>query len=310
MKILISDDDPVTRRLLETTLAEWGHQIVVTHDGNQALQALQEEDPPTLAILDWIMPEMDGIEVCRRVRQWGDVPYIYIIMLTVKDSQQDMIEGLEAGADDYITKPVDIQELRVRLRAGQRVLDLQDAFLTTQKILQNRATQDALTELWNRFKILQILENELNRSSREGVPVAILMADLDNFKQVNDTFGHVAGDAVLREVAQRMHSCLRSYDSIGRYGGEEFLIVLPGCDAWRCLKVAERLRSCVCEQSISTDKASVSLTVSLGGATSDAFLGVDAATLIRMADAALYRAKAKGKNCFEMVTDSYEITGS
>jgi diguanylate cyclase (GGDEF)-like protein len=310
MKILISDDDPVTRRLLETILTEWGHEVVATEDGKEALQVLRSEDPPTLAILDWIMPELDGIEVCRQVREWGDVPYIYIIMLTVKDSQEDMIEGLEAGADDYITKPVDTQELRVRLRAGQRILDLQDAFLTTQKILQNRATQDALTELWNRFKILQILEHELNRSGREGVPVAILLADLDNFKEVNDTFGHVAGDAVLREVAHRLQSSLRSYDSIGRYGGEEFLIILPGCDAWRCLKVAERLRSRICEQSVSTPELTVSLTVSLGGATSDAFMGVDATTLIRMADAALHRAKAKGKNCFELVTDSYEITGN
>ncbi len=290
MRVLIADDEPVSRSLLESTLARWGYDVVVASDGRQALEVLQKENAPRLAILDWVMPGMDGPQVCREVRSWQQ-PYIYLLLLTVKFQKQDVVRGLEAGADDFLTKPFDAQELSARLRAGKRVLELQET-------LRIQATHDPLTGLWNRAATFDLLRRELNRSRRQGSPVGIVMADLDHFKLINDTYGHMAGDAVLREVAEKIVSCVRSYDIVGRFGGEEFLIIFPACSALNAVGQAERLRERISAAPLGGPEYSIPVTLSLGVAGSDEFRQ-DMELLVRGADAALYRAKEGGRNRVE-----------
>jgi diguanylate cyclase (GGDEF)-like protein len=302
VKVLIADDDTVSRRLLEATLTRWGYEVVVTHDGIEAWEVLRRADAPLLAILDWMMPGMDGVEVCRKVREREQEPYIYLLLLTTKGRKENLIEGLDAGADDYLTKPFDPHELQVRLRAGKRIITLQAELIEARESLRIQATHDPLTGVWNRRAILEILGKELARSERERTPVAVAIADLDHFKRINDTYGHEAGDTVLCEAVGRMRVLLRPYDAIGRYGGEEFLIVLPGCTAQDALRLAERLRLGLSQEEITMPGGGVIVTSSMGIAASDTTAAPDATWLIRAADAALYRAKACGRNRIELAT--------
>ncbi len=182
LKILIADDSIVSRHLLEATLRKWGYDVVVACDGGEALEALQRDDTPQLAILDWMMPGLTGPEVCRKIRQRAHEPYTYILLLTSKSQKEDLIEGMEAGADDYITKPFDQHELQVRLRAGTRLVDMQAELLAAREALREQATRDSLTHLWNRNSILEILDRELSRSLRESGPIGVVIVDLDHFK--------------------------------------------------------------------------------------------------------------------------------
>jgi two-component system, cell cycle response regulator len=293
MKVLIADDDPVSRRLLEVSLTQAGYPIAVASNGSEALGALEQKDGPRLAVLDWMMPELDGVEVCRILRKAAREPYVYIILLTARGHQTEIVQGLEAGADDYITKPFDLQELKARLRAGKRILELQAQLVHAREELRVQANHDSLTGLLNRMAIMAVLEKECARSRREKKPVAVMMADLDHFKKVNDTYGHQAGDAVLRETARKMLQSVRVYDSIGRYGGEEFMVVAPGSDIAAVLDQAERLRRCVAEQSVSVDDVTIPTTMSVGVASGDAPQPED---LLRAADEALYLAKKGGRN--------------
>jgi diguanylate cyclase (GGDEF)-like protein len=299
MKILIAEDDRLSRRILETVLAEAGYEVVMAYDGREALRMLQAPGAPQVAILDWMMPVMDGIQVCQEVRRWAQQPYIYMLILTSRDRKQDVIEGLDAGADDYLVKPFDAHELRARLRAGCRIIELQNQLVAAREALREQATHDLLTGLWNRAAIFDFLKRELNRAERDGGPVSVVLADLDHFKQVNDTYGHLAGDVVLREAARRMTESLRSHDLIGRYGGEEFLLVLPGCDAARAAGLAERLRRCVGDQAVSMAEGAITATVSLGVAATHTPAAAEAEKLLRAADDALYRAKRAGRNRVE-----------
>lgn len=310
MKILIAEDDNVSRRLLEVTLSKWGYEVTACVDGVAAWEALQAPEAPQLAILDWMMPKMDGVEVCRNVRdpqQRAPEPYIYLILLTAKSQKGDIIEGLEAGADDYLIKPFDIQELRMRLRAGQRIIELLGELTFAREALKERAHHDSLTRLYNRATVLEMLERELARVSRQREDgqeacVSVILADLDHFKNINDTYGHLAGDAVLRETARRMREALRPYDSIGRYGGEEFLLVLSGCTADGSVAFAERLRLAVSERTIILPEGHVAVTLSAGVTTSEGHHTAEA--LVRAADAALYRAKRCGRNRVEIAVSS------
>jgi two-component system, cell cycle response regulator len=304
VKVLIAEDDMVSRRLLEASLTRWGYEVAVTHDGVEAWQVLQGTDPPPLAILDWMMPGMDGVEVCRKVRQRGQEPYIYLLLLTTKGRKENLIEGLDAGADDYVTKPFDPHELQVRLRTGKRIVTLQAELIEARETLRIQATHDPLTELWNRRAILEILTNELARSRREGLSVAVVIADLDHFKRINDTYGHMVGDTALCEAVSRTRALLRPYDAMGRYGGEEFLIVLPGCTSQDAFKLADRLRIGIGQDPVKIPGGSTNLTSSMGVAASDAIATPDAMALIRVADSALYRAKAGGRDRVELATDS------
>jgi two-component system cell cycle response regulator len=303
MKILVAADDPICRCLLRTMLVKWEYEVLQARDGTEAWQALQSEDPPQLAILDWMMPGIDGIQVCRQIRQQEGGAYTYVILLTAKGQKEDLIHGLEAGADDYLTKPFDAQELKVRLHTGRRILDLQGKLLNAHEALHYRSTHDSLTGLWNRSAILDTLGTEWERSRREGTHLSIAMVDLDHFKRVNDTHGHLAGDAVLSRVAQTMQGMMRPYDAVGRYGGEEFLIVLPGCDDLNALRVADRLCSRIAGEAISLSEGSVYITASAGVAATGVEIATDVGNLIRLADAALYRAKDSGRNRVQLATE-------
>jgi two-component system, cell cycle response regulator len=301
MRILIAEDDPSFRRLLEETLAMWGYDVVVAEDGNAAWQILQSGNPPRIVMLDWMMPGMDGVEVCRKVREDMDEPYTYIILLTSQQSDEYLVTGMEAGADDYITKPFKHNELRLRLRAGRRIMELQNELISARDTFQAKAIRDSLTGLLNHEEIFRILGEELSRADRDMKSVGVVMADVDYFKKINDTYGHLAGDTVLRLIAERMRSTLRSFDSIGRYGGEEFLVVLPGCDRECAEYLAERLRSCISGESVDTPEAMIPVTISLGVAASSKGCKRDAESLVKAADNALYRAKENGRNRVETV---------
>jgi two-component system, cell cycle response regulator len=297
VKILIADDDAVSRVALRAALVSLGHQVVMVDDGIKAVEVLSAPDAPSLAILDWAMPGLDGLAVCRAIRlQSGR--YIYAILLTAYDAAADMIEALDAGADDFLTKPFKFGELRARLRAGERVIELQEHLLRSQEVLRYEASHDRLTGLWNRGWLLDELGRELRRNLRERAPLALVMADVDHFKRINDTHGHTVGDAVLRQIGQRIQSTLRVSDSVGRYGGEEFLLLLPRADINGGRDVAERVRSIVAGEPIVALSVTLNVTMSLGVACGEP--GAADETLIQSADQALYRAKANGRNRVEL----------
>ena len=304
MRILIAEDDPVSRRLLEVTLGKSDYEVVSCSDGAAAWEALQQTGAPSvsLAILDWMMPGMDGLEVCRKVRKQAAEPYIYLLLLTAKSQKVDVIAGLEAGADDYLTKPFHANELRMRLRAARRILELHEELIRVREELRERATHDSLTRLWNREAICGILQRELDRVKRADVPLGIIMADIDYFKRINDTYGHLAGDAVLREAAHCMSMVVRPYDGIGRYGGEEFLLVLPDCDEAGAVALAERVRESIEADAMVLAEGMVPITFSLGVATSK--VAQEPEALIGAADTALYRAKNNGRNRVELATEA------
>ena len=293
MKILIADDEPVSRRMLQGLLVKWGYDVISAEDGNAAWEKLKAPDGPRMALLDWMMPGLNGVDICREMRRYRPEPYTYLLLLTANDAKESVVEGLESGADDYLTKPFHPQELKARIRVGLRLLELEDSLVQAREAMRFKATHDMLTGVWNRGAILETLDREITRSRREGSSLGVLIADLDHFKYVNDTYGHLAGDAVLREVTKRMQSEVRSYDAVGRFGGEEFLILLPGC---KTSETAERLRRAIVGQPIETEAGSLTITLSLGGVAAEDWPDCTANQILHMADAALYRAKEQGRN--------------
>ncbi|MGE5648252.1 MAG: GGDEF domain-containing protein [Acidobacteriota bacterium] len=309
MQVLIADDDVISRRMLANKLTSWGYQVLAADDGAAAWAILERQDAPRLAILDWMMPGLTGPALCRQLRELRREHYTYVLLLTARTDKEDVVAGLESGADDYLTKPFDEQELQVRLRAGRRILELEAELVAAREALREQATRDQLTSVWNRSAILEMLHHEASRAAREGTALAVIMADLDHFKLVNDRHGHPAGDAALREAARRMQACLRSYDRLGRYGGEEFLVVLPGFSKQRALQLAVRLRSAVAEAPVRAGSLLVTITVSLGVTATEAGQAASPETLIRLADSALYRAKETGRDRVEWAALEGPATG-
>jgi diguanylate cyclase (GGDEF)-like protein len=299
-KILIAEDDPISRRLLEVFLRRWGYDVSVASSGTEALELLELIDAPRLAVLDWMMPGLEGIQVCRKIREHKDRPYVYILLLSARAQKEDLLLGLESGADDYLTKPFDAPELRARLHVGQRILQLQDGLMVAGEELLFRATHDSLTGISNRGVILDTLRREHSRQVREGGSFGVVLLDVDHFKSVNDTYGHLCGDSVLQEVVRRVTSTVRAYDTVGRYGGEEFLVVAPSSNVEGILRLSERIRLAIEAKPIMTDAGEISVTVSLGLAVSGDILPLDPKIMLATADEALYRAKAEGRNRSEM----------
>lgn len=295
MKVLIADDDPVSLLFLQDALEESGYEVLAATDGENAYDILSGDDAPMLAIIDWMMPEMDGVSVCRKLRETVKDRYIYLIILTSRRETEFVVEAINAGADDFISKPYSVEELQARLRTGRRISQLEQD-------LRLKATHDSLTGLYNRGTIMDILRNAMARHKRNSYPVSIIFADLDHFKQTNDRYGHQTGDDVLREVAARVKRVLRPYDSFGRYGGEELLIVLPECGDSGALAVAERVRAEIADHPVKSNGSEIKASLSLGVATADRMKPLQFEELISRADRALYQAKDKGRNCVMFAT--------
>lgn len=311
MKILIADDDTTSRCLVQKTLERDGYEVLTFENGRSAAECLSSADGPRLALLDWVMPELDGLSVCRQIRSRSNLPYIYMILLTSKESREDMVSGFEAGADDYLTKPCDPGELKARLRAGQRVLRLQD------KLIQD-ARQDPLTRLPNRAFFLDQLAACVNRAKRRPDYIfAVLFVDIDGFKIINDSLGHLAGDQLIVQIAERLVSSVRredvvscsadvkgpikesGEDTLARMGGDEFTILLVDIrDASDGIRVAERIQQKLAPPFLIVGQE-VSITASVGIALSAAGYST-VEDILRDADTAMYRAKALGKSRYEI----------
>lgn len=305
MRILAADDSAMARHLLENLLPQWGHEVVCVSDGKSAWELLQGDNAPRMAVLDWMMPGMSGPEVCREVRKQVGRPYSYLLLVSSREDKHYVVSGLDAGADDYLTKPFYPEELNARLRVGLRILELEDKLVAAREVLQHSATHDELTGLLNRASIVDTLRRELARSHREGVSCGVLLADLDHFKSVNDSLGHSAGDCVLLEAASRLLKGIRSYDSVGRYGGEEFLIVLPGCALANLRTRAEQLLEAFRGSSFVTPEGTLRVTMSMGAVSSFGAPVPTPDALVRSADRALYAAKGNGRDRVE--TDNAEV---
>lgn len=296
-RVLVADDNIVSRRPLEVALRKWGYEVVPAASGTEAWRILQEETAPRIAILDWMMPGMSGPEVCMMVRKLKREYYTYIIMLTSRSEREDFISGMQSGADDYLVKPPDFNELTLRLGPARRIVEIETELLRVKEELKVRATRDALTSLWNRGATLELLVREISRVQREHSPMGLVLVDLDYFKKVNDSFGHLVGDSVLRETAIRMLGTVRPYDSVGRYGGEEFLVILPGCDLEAATVKAEALRHAVADAPMHIGACTVHLTASFGVTSLSGGPAIPPDLVIERADSALYMAKHAGRNC-------------
>jgi two-component system cell cycle response regulator len=306
--ILVAEDDPLFRIIFQKWLQQWGYNVTVVENGEAAWRQIESEGCPRLLLLDWMMPDIDGVELCKRARALHSDLYTYILMVTSRQERRDIVIALDAGADDYVTKPVESNELRARLQVGRRILRLEHKLLQSRELLRLQATRDSLTGLLNHRSVLEALQEELARSARTATSLGILMLDLDYFKAVNDTYGHMAGDTVLVEVASRISGTVRSYDKVGRFGGEEFLVVLPDCSELMLRRVAERIRAHIAGMPVISEFANVDITVSIGGATA-ANRHTESGVLIRLADAALYSAKERGRNCCEVVSGRVASSG-
>ena len=293
-RVLLVDDDGVTRSVLAKLLGVRGFEVIEAESGGTALKALSQPNAPRMAVVDWNMGTINGPELCRILR--GRSPYIYVVLTTAREGRKPLVEAMNSGADGYIQKPVDADELEAWLVAGQRIVELQDRLLKVQAELEQRATHDALTGVRNRGSLLEILGRELRRTRRVGTPSGVALFDVDHFKRVNDTHGHGVGDEVLIEVAKRCQAAVRDYDVFGRYGGEEFLVVLPGAATAHAASVAERLLQAVSRQPVKTSAGELRITASAGVASTD-FGYLEQDVLLAAADAALYQAKREGRAC-------------
>jgi diguanylate cyclase (GGDEF)-like protein len=303
LDILVVDDDQESTESINRFLDRLGYNVVSCQDGAGAWEVLQSNNTPSLVLLNQVVPGMDGIELCQRIREMDREYYFYVILLGSKTGKENFIDGMEAGADDYLTKPVDPQELRVRLRAGMRIIELNRELVESHKSLRNIATHDLLTGLLNRKAVLQALQRETERCFREKKNFCLTLLDLDGFKRVNESVGNDGGDHVLKEVARYLQANLRTYDSIGRYGEEEFLVILTGCDLEDARQNAERLRRRIGDQPIQTPLGSVSVTASIGISHHDKDHKADAESLLRMAEKSLAGAKREGGNRVHVPTE-------
>lgn len=293
MNVLIADDDPIQRRILSGQLTRLGYTVHEAADGVEGWAALLATPIP-IVITDWMMPALDGPGLIARIRAAVFPGYTYVILLTARDDRSDIVAGLDAGADDYLTKPCDPNELRARVAIGVRIVDLETRLRTARDT-------DGLTGLRNRMAIATAVNLELTRARRESVPVGIVLLDVDHFKQVNDQYGHQAGDLALRHIATVVTRNVRPYDAVGRWGGEELLLLLAGTTLAEAAAIAERVCASIAAAPLAlADGRQLVLTASLGVMSSELNPGGALDTLVQQADIALYRAKADGRNCVRL----------
>jgi two-component system cell cycle response regulator len=303
MQALVVDDSAVYRKLISDHLQSWGFGVTLAEDGSTAWEILEQPDAPKLVLLDWMLPDLDGIELCQRIREAGPCgPYVYVIVLTSNEGRQNMLDAMQAGADDYLVKPFDELQLKARLLVGKRILQLQEELVSARESMRHAATHDSLTGLMNRGEILAMLQRELERSRRERKPVSVILGDIDHFKSVNDTLGHLFGDEALREIGRRLRAQLRVYDGVGRYGGEEFLLVLPNCDLTNAMLRANELRKTIAATPVLCSGEERLITMSMGVAVSVGDGKSEVETVLNQADAGLYAAKESGRNRIEHFT--------
>ncbi len=306
MKILVAQAEMVARGMLESMLTRWGHQVILAETGTQALARLKEQGGPSLAILEKNLSGLDGLEICRELRSRTETSLVYVLCVKGEGGGKEMMEFLQAGADDFLSRPLDADEIMIRVRMAKRVLESQEDLKRAQEAIGYQTTHDPLTGLANRTEIIATVGREVSRMRREKFPLGLILAGIDGLKGINDTYGHAAGDAVLRETVRRIRSIVRPYDTIGRYTGEEFMVVVPGCDAKAVVAQADRLRAAVAQGGMDisewgkyapTSDGKLQVTLSLGVV--EAQKGTEASGLLREAEAALNRAKQTGKNRVE-----------
>lgn len=295
--VLVAEDEEVSRQRLALQLRKLGYTATLTENGKQALDAFNRGFHP-IVLTDWMMPEIDGLELCRRIRRSSFQGYVYIILLTAKDSRENIVSGLESGADDYATKPLHPAELDARLRTAIRILEMEKSLKTANDRIRILSITDPLTGCYNRAYIAERLPKEIRKAKRYEHPLGLVMCDIDHFKRVNDTYGHHAGDSLLQSFVSTIQDGIRDdTDWLARYGGEEFVIVVPETDYRGAGKMAERLRTAVCRETVEVDSYRLQYTVSFGvtgiGAAAEA-VSID--RLIGKADEYLYRSKQEGRN--------------
>jgi two-component system, cell cycle response regulator len=290
--------------MLAEVLKKRGHEVVETTNGLEAWETMQQPDTPRMAILDWMMPGMDGLELCRAIREDDSRGYVFIILLTVRSSREDIVKGLEAGADDFLIKPPDPSELSARIKNGIRILKLEKNLKKANEALRISSLTDPLTGIYNRGYLTEHLPRDIKRARRYRHPLSLILCDIDYFKKVNDTFGHLIGDQVLVEFVRRIAGSIRkNVDWIVRYGGEEFMIVLPETNCEGACVVAERLRHLVGQTNIKVQGKEIRISASFGISAFDADTSdekISFETMISLADKWLYQAKRKGRNRVEV----------
>jgi diguanylate cyclase (GGDEF)-like protein len=306
MKVMIVDDEATTRAMLEPMIKEWGYEVEIAAGGGEAWRALREETRPVLVVLDWVMPGLSGLDLCARLKKEKPLSQVYIILLTAKSGKDEIVRGFEAGADDYIAKPVHPVELRSRLAVGRRILEYQHTLDTLTRELQAKNQEigrlgalDGLTAIDSRGRFETRLGEEWRRALREETPLSLIIVDLDFFKAYNETYGHQAGDECLKKVARTLSATIaRAGDLAARYGGEEFAVLLPNTDSLGTLVVAEAIRVAVATLGIEHKASSIHrhLTVSVGTATVVPDELTTPEALVAKADQALYYAKQSGRN--------------
>ncbi|MFY9256753.1 MAG: diguanylate cyclase [Fuerstiella sp.] len=306
VRVLIAEDDLIAQAMLVSALESWGYRPILATDGREALDIMSQPDPPQMAILDWTMPSMSGIEVCRHIRQHNPIPYTFIVLLTHRDEQTDRLTGLESGADDFVTKPFDPRELRLRLRTGLRILQLQQQLEDARDASRLEANSDQLTGLWNRRSLHPRLEREIARCRESRRSLSVIMLDIDHFKSINDGAGHAYGDSALKLVAQTIKQGARADDFVGRFGGDEFIVVLPGADEDVAKRAAERIRLDISSSQLLSVENPFSITVSIGVAEVTGIAVLTPEIALSMADRALYAAKRAGRNRVVCFDDSME----
>jgi diguanylate cyclase (GGDEF)-like protein len=302
MRILLAEDSAFYHRMISNYLTQWGFDLVSAKDGKQAWKVLRNPEGPRLALLDWMLPEIEGIELCRRLRTGAEgAGYVYTVLITSKNQKHEMLEAMDAGADDFLSKPFDPAELKARIQVGKRIVELQQKLVSANDALRVAATHDLLTRIWNRGEVLAFLGRELARARRGAGPVNVVLVDVDHFKNINDELGHHVGDLVLTELAKRFSRSLREYDGVGRYGGEEFLLVMSGCDLATATRRANEIRTSLLIEPLASAAGAGAVTVSMGVALAEP--GETVEDLLRRADEALYRAKRGGRNRVESSND-------